>query len=288
MVKTIDLHDLVRFYLPHFVTAGDYLRRIQSQVVSLPKAGDTGAVRALTTADLSVQNLFEVVTLSRYPQVVFHSEEESQSLNALYFPRRGAYRFILDPLDGTRPFRDGLAHYCIVLTVMCRRTVVAVMLYLPATGRFFIAVERDPTMTTTRGTLAGETQLAQFGGDSDILHVDPLPAGMLGALDDRFTVKEIERDYNPREWPWPKHGILTGEVRGLIKFEAALEDWGAIAFLAERMGGIVTDIGGKKIPNYLNYPGYKIPSLVVARDREFHERIIAVTRQFVRKEDNDV
>ena len=88
-----------------------------------------------------------------------------------------------------------------------------------------------------------------------------------------IEVKEITRDYNPKTWKWPKFGVLTGEIDGFVKLDAPIEDWGAVAFLAEQAGASVSDIKGCPIPNYFDFPDRKIPSLVVSRD-QLTQRII--------------
>lgn len=271
------LEKLVSNYFPIFVMAGDYLLRVQSKVQSVAKEGESVFRSALTDGDLSVQNLFEVATLAQYPELAFDSEEESMSLNKKYFSKskEEGNRLILDPVDGTKNFKDGGRNFGIVMTVVKGNWIVAVMMYLPAYEKFFYAIKGGKTYLATSTFFFEKEEVSTLSlPRAGVIRTDHASPEMVEKINKAIEVKEITRDYDSKTWRWSKYGILTGEIDGFVKMDAPLEDWGAIAFLAEHAGAIVSDAAGKPIPSYFDFPDRKIPSLVVSRDAIIHNVIL--------------
>lgn len=275
----MNLGDILGSYGKLFVLAGDYLMATQNKIRSVPKdGGGSPFLNALTDADLSVQNLFEMATLTHYPEFAFDSEESDRSINKKYFPKDAEYRIILDPVDGTKNFKDGGKNFGIVMTLVKGREIMAVIMYLPAYRKFFYAEKGGKTrlrkVLTSFSALADVPISTLSLSRSGVIRTDHAPKDIIGKIDKAIEVKEITRDYDPKTWRWPKFGILTGEIDGFVKFDAAIEDWGAVAFLAEHAGASVSDAEGKTIPNYFDFCDRKIPSLVVSRDPVLHTIVL--------------
>ncbi|MBI2057368.1 MAG: hypothetical protein HYT63_00050 [Candidatus Yanofskybacteria bacterium] len=266
---------LIAKYHPCFLTAGDYLLKVQNRVQSVSKDGDSPFTTALTDADLSVQNLFEITTLANHPELAFDSEEESMSLNKKYFPREAEYRILLDPIDGTKNFKDGGKTFGVVMTVVKDRQIYAVAMYLPAYRKFFYSVRCGGTYLAATRRLSEKGKIQTLAlPRAGVVRTDHASKDLIERIDKVIQVKEITRDYDPQTWRWPKFGILTGEIDGFVKMDAPLEDWGAIAFMAENAGAMVSDKDGNLIPNYFDFPDRKIPSLVVSRDYIAHSLVL--------------
>ena len=115
-----EVHELLSMYLSQMPVAGDYALQVQATVEKQPeKAGmDNPFGAALTDADLSLQNFFEVLTLAHFPTVSFYGEEESHSLNMKYFSEGEPLKVLLDPIDGTRYYADNLDSFNIMISVV--------------------------------------------------------------------------------------------------------------------------------------------------------------------------
>jgi len=269
----LNLREVLRELHPYFIIAGKYLLNVQKNVRSVAKEGKSVFTSALTDADLSVQNFFEVLLLALCSDCALDSEESARSINAKYFPKKSKYRFILDPVDGTKSFKDGSRNFGIVLTVILDERIVAVMMYLPAYDKFFSAVENNPTFVgNSLNFLEKKLRLWELPR-SGVFRTDHTPMGIVETINEVIEVKEITRDYNSETWRWPKFGILTGEIDGFFKSNGGVEDWGAIAFLAEHAGASVTNVFGARI---LENAGTRktIPTLLVSRDHIVHNLVL--------------
>ena len=276
MIKSsefLNLSGVLRELHPYFIIAGKYLLNVQKNVRGVAKEGKSVFTSALTDADLSVQNFFEVLLLALYPDCALDSEESARSINAKYFPKKSKYRFILDPVDGTKSFKDGGRNFGIVLSVTLNEKIVAVMMYLPVYDKFFSAVKNGSTLVgSSRSFLEKELSLCELPR-SGVFRTDHTSAGIIETIDKVIEVKEITRDYNSETWRWPKFGILTGEIDGFFKSNGGVEDWGAIAFLAEHAGASVTNVFGARIPENAG-TRKTIPTLLVSRDPIIHNLVL--------------
>ena len=276
MIKSsefLNLSGVLRELHPYFIIAGKYLLNVQKNVRGVAKEGKSVFTSALTDADLSVQNFFEVLLLALCSDCALDSEESARSINAKYFPKKSKYRFILDPVDGTKSFKDGGRNFGIVLTVTLDERIVAVMMYLPAYDKFFSAVENGQTLVgSSRNFTEKELRLWELPR-SGVFRTDHTPMGIVEKIKEVMEEKEIPRDYNSETWRWPKFGILTGEIDGFFKSNGGVEDWGAIAFLAEHARASVTNVFGARIPENAG-TRKTIPTLLVSRDHIVHNLVL--------------
>lgn len=279
----MDLRQAVEYYLPHLVLAGDYALRIQSRVRSqaTKENAATPLSQALTDADLSVQNMIEVATLARYPDVAFDPEEADKSVNLKYFPTDAPFLITLDPINGTAFYKDGLPIFDIIITILEGKRIVAAIVYLPAKGLFFIGIQGHGAFSTTKEGVPHNTTWSPFRlqPQSDIVLTYRCPVEVEEQLRQVLPVRDIQRDYHPRDWNFSINSILTGDITAFVKTQVQIIDWGAIAFIAELSGGVVSDLQGNPIPSYLDYPDRRIPNIVASSSRQVHERILAAIAQ---------
>ncbi|MBI2483420.1 hypothetical protein HYV74_04580 [Candidatus Uhrbacteria bacterium] len=274
------------------VTAGSYAVAIQSRVRLQPeKKGGNPFTRALTDADLSVQNFFEVELLSAGYPIRFDPEEAAHSLNIGYFPSDANHMMLLDPIDGTKYYADGIPYFGIACTLLRRDTIVAGVYCMPHQGRAYVMVEglSGPRSIHLLDSLKGLSLSLPTGGQPLRLrpestaiavwdeHIDPAAMSRLRA-DGNTIACSTYPGPNPQQWRYGVPSVLAGDAAAIVKPRAKLLDFGMAAWIVEHAGGCVSDFAGNPIPNYLDYPDQRIPGLVCSRDRAVHERIISALR----------
>ena len=158
----MQLKELINFTLQQLVIAGDYACLVQPNVRAENGKGGNLFHDALTDADLSIQNFFEVALLARFPQFSFYGEEEARSLNAKYFPADAEYEVTLDPVNGTRLFIDQFDTFDIVATVWREGAICAALTYLPAKGAAYFALEGEGAFTLAKSEIVNQLPWRPF------------------------------------------------------------------------------------------------------------------------------
>ena len=72
--------------------------------------------------------------LAKFPELGFFTEEEKYSYNLKYFSKDNDYVLTLDPINGTRFYKDGLLIFDIIITILHRRKIEAAVAYIPVSG----------------------------------------------------------------------------------------------------------------------------------------------------------
>lgn len=268
----MNLKATIESLLPFFIVAGDYALQVQGKVEGSTKAAEgTIFSQAITDADLSVQSFFELTLLAKMPEVAFYGEESSHLLNSKYFPDKAEYTITLDPINHTLAYKDGLPAFDTILTISHQTEMVAAVVYLPAYGEFYIALKGQGGFVTTRqkveaGAAWQPRTLGHTQGRVLVYNNGPLKE----AVRRKYECIDLVADYDPKQWDLTISGILRGELIAYIRPDADILDWGAIAFIVQECGGVVTDFAGSAIPNYWDSKEKRIPSLVVSVNQEIH------------------
>jgi len=272
---------LIRELLPCFVTAGNYLCRVQADVKSRAPKEAEGSVfsQALTDADISVQGFFEVVMLALYPEVVFDSEEAEHSVNLKYFPPDASQTVILDPINGTKPFKDGLPCFEIIMTMAEAGELVWVILYSPMSEFAFFAIRGVGTFRMSKQEInegADPCRFSLFEQEcgSNVVRANKVPEEMVVRLDTVFDVWNKKKAYDPAKQNYAMSDVLLGNICASMDVGGKIEDRGAIAFIVEWAGGVVSDFSGQSIDIQFDPKNRRIPELLVSRDRKTHDRVI--------------
>ncbi|MFQ6674758.1 MAG: 3'(2'),5'-bisphosphate nucleotidase CysQ [Fidelibacterota bacterium] len=124
--------------------AGDIiLRYYRSDYQIMDKASAPGrfrkprssAVNPVTTADHASNDLLKKILLSEFPDYGWFSEETVDSRERLAKNRV----WVVDPLDGTREFIEGVPHFVVSVALVENHRPVLGVLYNPVTGELFTA-----------------------------------------------------------------------------------------------------------------------------------------------------
>jgi len=105
-------------------------------------AASTAAREAKSIIDMAVQDLILTLLVRRYPQVWVVLAEEVTPIveNHFHGQEDEQYRFVIDPLDGTRDYLDGKDSYGVLTGLIDRDRFVAAVLYYPAKTSLYYAV----------------------------------------------------------------------------------------------------------------------------------------------------
>jgi myo-inositol-1(or 4)-monophosphatase len=265
---------------PILLDSARYAQLLQSRIHSVEeKEGATNIfAAALSDADLSVQAAVELVLLARFPTIPFFGEEWKSSRNTKYlagthFVEGCELLITLDPIDGTRPYLDGHAHYQIILTVVTRDGFEAVMVVFPSFGDYVYALRGkgafrgsfdtplDKAERWEKGTLPHEIFLSAEYEDL----VEPLSR----SFKEVHTSAGYSRD---RECPYLSATLRRKLCGGMIPFSQVI-DGAALAFVAAEMGFTVTSLDGGPLARPADYEDLILPGVIVGGSEEVVETL---------------
>ncbi|MCY3692526.1 MAG: inositol monophosphatase family protein [Chloroflexota bacterium] len=92
-----------------------------------------GRANVVTDADLASERLILDYVTGEYPDFGVLSEESAPVAGA------APYTWVVDPIDGTRNFAEGIPHFCIVVAIADGENVVAGVTYDPVREELFSA-----------------------------------------------------------------------------------------------------------------------------------------------------
>jgi myo-inositol-1(or 4)-monophosphatase len=118
---------------------GEVLRQWQGRI----QAREKGPRDLVSEADLASQQEIRRLVLGRFPGHEFLGEEddnsESAARSAAQHHAGGAYRWIVDPLDGTTNYVHGLPNYAVSVGLEHQGRVIAGAVYDPVADECFTA-----------------------------------------------------------------------------------------------------------------------------------------------------
>lgn len=269
---------MIETYLPVLVTAGDYARRIQPYITGpARKAGQNAWVQAITDADQSVQTFFEISTLAHFPDAGFFGEEQELSRNTGYFPTAAATMVWLDPIDGTYLYQNQRSGWQIILSITRDARLMAVICYLPVSGRFNLAVRGCGAFTGTRDcrSLNDMQPLATRSGSG--VCVTYQAPDELAKLRGSWNAFDIVTDDDPQRDFENLNDLFTGRLDGFVSQACDLLDWGALGYIVANAGGVVSGLDGLPLDIFENFSARSSPILVSASPA-VHERLLATLK----------
>lgn len=86
-----------------------------------------GVDNPVTSADLAANRVLQDVLLGAFPQAGWLSEESADNLERL----RREWVWVIDPIDGTKEFIQGIDEFVIVVALVIRQQVVVAVTYNP-------------------------------------------------------------------------------------------------------------------------------------------------------------
>ena len=101
-----------------------------------------GRANVVTDVDLASERLILDYVGREYPDFGILSEESEP------VPGAAPYTWVVDPIDGTRNFAEGIPHFCVVVAIAAGDEVVAGVTYDPVRDELFAAQKGQGRIST--------------------------------------------------------------------------------------------------------------------------------------------
>ncbi|MEP7027558.1 MAG: inositol monophosphatase [Candidatus Eisenbacteria bacterium] len=156
-------------------------------------------------------------------------------------PGPSGRRWIVDPIDGTRPFLRGIPDWSNLIALEAGGEVVVGVLHLPAHGELYAAARG--LGTTKNGALVRVSQNLDLS--NAVVTLGQLSNGLRKLGDDGFRrlvgSVGLARGYGDARGPAL---VLSGNVDACLEFDVSLWDLGPFPVLFEEAGAKYTDLDG--------------------------------------------
>ncbi|MFW6320614.1 MAG: inositol monophosphatase family protein [Halohasta sp.] len=212
---------------------GDYLRAtFRNGHVD----GEYDGVDVKAVVDREAQRRVRSVIESAYPDHAFDGEESERLDEA---DNESAYRWVVDPLDGTNNFASGLPKFATAAAVRHRGEPVAAAIYEPLVDDLYVAergggarlngepLRADTSLPLEHGTVALVVGLSAVTDPALARQVDTLESGV------RKHCKRVVTTWAPCvDWAL----LARGAIEGLVAFHPDAYEQDAGALLAAESG----------------------------------------------------
>jgi myo-inositol-1(or 4)-monophosphatase len=202
-----------------------------------------GPADFVTEADFAAQEVVKAIVLQAFPQHSVLGEEDQLAGNT---PSKTAYRWVVDPLDGTTNFVHGIPHYAVSLALEHRGEVLVGAVFDPSLNECFTAAAglgaffNGSPIHTSRSTRLSEV-IAGTGFPAKLRQDSPDLLVFNKAL---FRCQGVRRtgsaSLNLCDLAKGRFGVLWG-------FSTKIWDIAAGVLLIREAGGVVTSPEGGQI-----------------------------------------
>ncbi len=194
----------------------------------------------VTIADRTAEQAMRAVLSERFPDHGILGEEFG-----LERPD-AAFRWVLDPIDGTRAFITGRPTFGTLIALFRDERPIVGIIDQPVTGERWIGVDGRPT--EFRGPYGGSAECRSCAALSDA-ELSCTSPEMFGA-DDLPRWERLRRAVRRNSWGGDcyAHGLVAlGQIDIVAEADMKVWDWGALVPVIEGAGGCVTDWQGRTL-----------------------------------------
>ncbi|MEO8242283.1 MAG: inositol monophosphatase [bacterium] len=233
--------------------------------------GIKGPADFVSDADRESELLIRKFLFDRYPDWSFTGEEFPPVDKA-----DQEYRWLVDPIDGTTNFVNGM-HYTISIALRRGNLTVAGALYNPVSDEMFTAIRgQGAFLNGMRLTVSPQRNVGMFAIGTG------LPISNLHSFSGYYQRLEAIRDpvgcvrivgSSANSCAYVACGRLTGYFE-----ESGLVDWAVGVLLVEEAGGVVTDWWGRG-PEF-----YEKSGMVIVANKANHAWLLDQLQDAPRKE----
>ena len=197
----------------------------------------------VTIADREAEQLVRTMLAERFPNDTLQGEEFDEQVGT------SSYRWIVDPIDGTKSFVCGVPLYSTLLALECDGQPLGGVIYIPALGEIIVAAIGEGSWY--RSGVDGQWVQAAVSKKVDIAEATFVTSqvdsfGERGAQD---AYKQIESDaWVTRSWGDGYGYLLVATGRAEIMIDPICNAWDVAAIypVIEEAGGTFTDWKGQK------------------------------------------
>ncbi|WNM59742.1 inositol monophosphatase family protein [Candidatus Nitrospira allomarina] len=229
--------------------ARDCLHRIQYEGLVVQIKPDGSPV---TNADLEVNRIVQEALFAVYPDDGWLSEESPD--NPIRLKKNRVW--ILDPIDGTKPFIKNLPQFAISLALIDHGQASIGIIFNPATQEYYCAVRGEPATVNGYPIHVGQTTGHRL---SFLVNTGPI---------DRSTIRTWGETAHCRNLmgsiAYSLALVAAGQIDGVINIGTQNEwDIAAALLLVQAAGGVVLDRDLK--PIQCNQPHPIVNGIIAAR-----------------------
>jgi histidinol phosphatase-like enzyme (inositol monophosphatase family) len=200
----------------------------------------------VTVADRSAEELLRTLIAERFPQDAILGEEFGTSVGT------SAYRWVIDPIDGTKSFIHGVPLYTTLVGVLSDDEPTIGVIHAPAAGEtVYAAAGRGCFYIPEHGTDPKRTRVSKVGRlrDSLLLTTDVAAFSKRSPADGHHIYLSLQRAARlVRTWG-DGYGYLlvaTGRAEAMIDPEMDVWDMAALVPVIEEAGGRFSDWKGER------------------------------------------
>lgn len=241
------------------------LQYFQDHQLEVEKKGDTTPV---TVADRGCEELIRKHLGERFPEDGIVGEEFGVKEGS------SGYRWILDPIDGTKSFISGVPLYGTMVAVEFEGQVVAGVIYNPGLDEMVSAIVGGGCWHEVNGGAPRKAQVSKCStlSDAKLMTSEVKTYGERGCAEVFATLEKAA--YLSRTWGDCYGYILvaTGRVDVMLDPVVKIWDVAAVKPIIEEAGGTYTDWNGE--PN--------IESIdAVATNGQLHDEVLGIIRPLI-------
>jgi histidinol-phosphatase len=188
----------------------------------------------VTQADLEVETAVREMIAARFPADAVTGEEHGESA--------GDRVWIVDPIDGTRNFADGVPIWATLLALQVEGRSVLGMASAPALGERYEAVRGGGARWNGRELRASERKL-----DDAFMVFSSVDDWLGGPREDAFLdlLRDTRRSRGFGDF-WGHMLVARGAVDFMMEPSLRIWDWASIVVIVEEAGGLVTTFDGEE------------------------------------------
>ena len=197
----------------------------------------------VTIADREAEQLVRTMLAERFPHDTLQGEEFEEQVGS------SSYRWIVDPIDGTKSFVCGVPLYSTLLAVECDSGPLGGVIFIPALGEIIVAVLGEGCWY--RNGASGTWEQASVSTKTDIAEA-VFVTSQVDSFDERGAgdaYKRLESDaWVTRSWGDGYGYLLVATGRAEIMVDPICNAWDVAAIypVIEEAGGTFTDWKGTK------------------------------------------
>lgn len=234
MIKNEEIQEYLAFAKRIIKEAGKIsLKYFQKEVSTSIKADKS----PVTEADIKTEEFLEKEILNRYPGHSILAEEGGAKGNP-----DSKFKWIIDPIDGTKAFLCGVPLYTNLLALMHEDEVLLGSIYCPPQDMLcYAALNSGCFLNDKRCKTSNKTSL-----ESSIFCFTDMGANFRRGYKD-LMIKFVESASQSRGWGdgYGYMMLASGKIDIMVDPHMALWDVAPMKVIVEEAGGYFTDVTGK-------------------------------------------
>lgn len=227
------------------------------QGVEIDNKGDDSPV---TIADRQTEAFIRDGIAKHFPEHSVFGEEFEQ------IDKDSPYRWIIDPIDGTRSFISGMPLYGMLIALLKDGLPVLGMVRMPELGEVYTGTAEGAFLNGTKQLQTSDTTTLPEA----FLYINE-GEKLLAQVPDVFTTLcKSGREHRLGYDCYPHALLAAGEIDAVVDFDLKPFDFLPLIAIIEASGGVITDWQGGKLG--MNSGG----RVVSAATPELHQELLAL------------